>query len=158
MCMRLSIINRRWQVIIFHIFTRNIVFTLRYILFREREREDFEKIFHRLVIQVKRPVVRGFQTSSHIRYRTVRFIGKSAPDKTCGGSQTNWVKTLPQTLDDYTTVHDCVIQFFFKVIVLYINFMHFVLFEQTRLVVNRCRRSACLSNVLHYQTTCISTS
>lgn len=50
MYMRLSIINRRWQVIIFHIFTRNIVFTLRYILFREREREDFEKIFHRLVI------------------------------------------------------------------------------------------------------------
>lgn len=50
MYMRLSIINRRWQVIIFHIFTRKIVFTLRYILFREREREDFEKIFHRLVI------------------------------------------------------------------------------------------------------------
>lgn len=50
MYMRLSIINRRWQVIICHIFTRNIVFTLRYILFREREREDFEKIFHRLVI------------------------------------------------------------------------------------------------------------
>lgn len=44
MYMRLSIINRRWQVIIFHIFTRNIVFTLRYILFRERER-GFRKIF-----------------------------------------------------------------------------------------------------------------
>lgn len=44
MYMRLSIINRRWQVIIFHIFTRNIVFTLRYILFRERER-GFRKFF-----------------------------------------------------------------------------------------------------------------
>lgn len=45
MYMRLSIINRRWQVIIFHIFTRNIVFTLRYILFRERERERISKNF-----------------------------------------------------------------------------------------------------------------
>lgn len=45
MYMRLSIINRRWQVIICHIFTRKIVFTLGYILFRERERGEREVDF-----------------------------------------------------------------------------------------------------------------